>query len=263
MSSPIQPESVTIDDIDRVSAPPPLDFKQIKMDGDDVPEDLRGKSVEELMQYSQRLSESLKMSERARLQSEQMTALATRSAPPPVEAPPEPPELTDEQLAELHQSDPIKAIKLMQQQAIRVAASNYDSRLGSLAQSATAAAETEARRRYSDEFEVLGSEISTMVQQLPNAREVLTTPEAWERLISLVRGSPGNFERIIQRRAAKSGAPTLETARKAQAEDAGVSMASAVRTPNPRSVAQLDDTAREIAKNLGISPEEYVRWSQV
>lgn len=258
MTAPAGPESVTLDDL-QPQAPIPPDLTTIKVDGDDVPAEFKGKSVAELMQQATAYAEALKTSERARTTADQMAALAARTAPPVPEPPKEEPPLTDEQLAELHTTDPIKAIKYMQSLAINAAARNYDARLTSLAQSTTAGAEAQARTKYAAEFEALGPEISAMVQQIPNAAQVLTSSEAWERLISLVRGTPGNFEKIIQHRAGK----TLEAARAGQVADAGISMTSAVRAPAPVGGGQLDATQKEIAGKLGLTEAEYLHWSKV
>lgn len=258
------PESVTIDEIEsRQALPTAQKLSEIKLDGDDVPDDLKGKSVTELIAQANALQEALKVSERARTSSEQMAALATRSTPTPVAAAVPEPVLTDEQLAEIYQNEPIKAIKLMQDQAARALLTNIDSRLGTLYNSTAAQAESSARTKFAAEFEVLGPEISQMIAQIPNSKSVLTTPEAWENLISIVRGKPGAFEKISQHYAAKAGAPTLETARRAQSEDAGVVLTSAVRAPSPTAPTTLDATQKEIAQKLGLTEKEYQDWSKV
>ncbi len=259
MTAPAGPESVTLDDLERQVAPTPPNLAEIKLDGEDIPAEYKGKSVVELMQTAAALAEALKTSERARTQADQMATLAARTAPPAPETSREEPPLTREQLAELYQTDPLKAIELMQAQAIRAAAGNIEARLGSLAQSTTAAAESQARAKYAPEFEALGPEISAMIQQIPNASQVLTSSDAWDRLISLVRGSPGNFEKIIQHRAGK----TLETARAAQSLDAGPSITSAVRAPSATITGTLDSTQKEIAGKLGLTEAEYLQWSKV
>lgn len=266
MSSPAMPEQMTIDDFEKAQATPePPKLDQIKLDGDGVPDDLKGKSVAEIVQMTKALAESLKLSERSRTQAEQMAAMATRSAPAPVAAPAAPaePELTDEQLAELHSTDPLRAIRYMQQQAINAASKNLEARIGNLFTSSAAVAETTAREKFKAEFEVLGPEISAMAKQIPNAEQVLTTPEAWERLISLVRGTPGNFEKVQQYYVSKATGRTLESARQQQQEDAGVSMVSSVRAPGPSIGVELDPIQKEIAGKLGLSEADYIKWSKV
>jgi len=263
MSAPVQPESVTLDDLEHQSAPTPPDLTQIKVDGEGIPDDLKGKSVNDLIKYAASMADALKTSERARAQADQMATLAARTAPPPPEPPKEEPMLTREQLAELYEKDPLQAIEVMQKQASHELMKNIDARAGSLTASVAAQAEAEARRKYSAEFEVLGPESSEMIRQIPNAKQVLTSAEAFDNLIAIVRGKEGSFQKMAQHYATKAGAPTLETARAAQAADAGISMNSQVRAPAPQSTAQLDATSLEIARNLGLTPEEYVKWSKV
>lgn len=263
MAAPLMPESVTLDDLEKAAAPQPPKLEEIKLDGEGVPDDLKGKSVTELVKMAQGLSEALKTSERARLQSDQMAALATRQAPSPPPAPKEEPPLTDEQLAEMYQNDPIKAIRTMNEQAIRTAAKNLESRLGSLSASAASSAERDARAKFPAEFEVLGAEIQKMKDSIPNADQVLSTPDAWERLVSLVRGGPGAFEKIAGHYMTKGGFKTIETARSEQAADAGLSLNSSVRAPASSNSRELDATQKEIARNLGITDAEYLEWSKV
>jgi len=259
MTTPAGPESVTLDDLELKTAPAPPNLAEIKLDGEDVPDEYKGKSVVDLMKQAAALADALKTSERARTQADQMATLAARTAPQAPETPKEEPPLTREQLAELHQTDPLKAIEYMQAQAIKAAASNFEARLGSLAQSSAASAEAQARVKYADEFQVLGPEISAMIQQIPNAAQVLTSAEAWDRVIGLVRGTSGNFEKIIQHRTGKS----LDTARAAQVAEAGPSITSAVRAPAATPAGSLDATQKEIAQKLGITEAEYLQWSKV
>lgn len=264
MSGPAMPESVTIEEMEQsLAAPTPQKLSDIKLDGEGVPDELKGKSVAELVAQANGLREALLVSERARTQSDQMAALASRPVAAPVEQPKHEPELTDEQLAELHSTDPLKAIRYLRDQGIREASKNLESRMGSLFTSTAAGAEREARTKYKAEYEVLGSEISAMVAQIPNASSVLTTPEAFDNLIAIVRGRPGNFEKMTQHYAVKAGAPTLDTARATQVADAGVTLASSMRTPIAASVGALDATQLEIANKLGLTPQEYLNWSKV
>lgn len=246
-----------------LAAPTPQKLSDIKLDGEGVPDDLKGKTVAELVAQANGLREALLVSERARTQSDQIATLASRPVAAPVEAPRVEPEMTDEQLAELHQTDPLKAIRYLRDQGIREASKNLESRIGSLFTSTAAAAEAQARAKYVAEYAVLGPEISAMVAQIPNASSVLTTPEAFDNLIAIVRGRPGNFEKITKHYAAVAGGPTIETARAAQVADAGVTLASSVRTPVGASVAALDPVQKEIAQKLGLTEAEYVNWSKV
>lgn len=258
MTAPPVGNSQTLEDMEQSLATPPEKPKlaDLKLEGDDVPADLRGKSVDELVKLADGLGKSLKLSEQARL------AMPLHAPPPPVVPTPEEPELTDEALAELMQSEPIKAIRIMQKQAEKVVMKNLESRIGPLVSGTASAVENGARAKYPEEFEVLGSEISAMVQRLPN-KAVLSDPGAWDDLVSFVRGQPASFDKLMNHRIAKKSNAGLDQARAQQADAAGMTFAPTLSTPQGGGPVVMDDYTKEIARNLNMSPEDYVKWSKV
>lgn len=264
MTSPAGPETVDLETQEPPEPPAPPELDKIMIDGEAVPEDLRGKTVAEIVARTKALSDSLRLSEQARKQAELTaeTALRHPAAPPPP-PPPAPKELTEEELAELHQSDPIKAIRVMQDQAIRIAEQNLEHRLRPLFSGTASSVESAARVKYADEFQLFGDQISQVVAQVTD-KSAFSRPEAWDDLISLVRGRPGNLERIIEHRnGAAAAQQQAEAARRAQADGIGFSGTEARMSRVPTSAAALDPTQREIADKLGLTPEEYVKWSKI
>jgi hypothetical protein len=236
----------------------------MKMEGDDVPENLRGKSATDVLLHVKALGEALKISEHARTQAEMTAQTALRTAQP-VAAPvvEGPKELTDEELTEIHSADPLKAIRIMNEQAIRRAETNLEARLSPLFQGTSRSVEDQARAKYPDEFVLFGDQISQLVGALPNAKSVMSNPQAWDDLVSLVRGRSGNIEKLIEKRTQSVVTQQRETAQAQQVETMGFTEAAGRRSAIPQTVAQLDPVMREIAEKLDMTPEEYVKWAKV
>jgi len=268
MSDPTQAgaSSITLEDIESSqNEPKPVDLTT-KLDGDEVPEELRGKTMAEVIALQSGMKEALLTSEDARKNAETMAATAAAAASqPPAPAPtaPEPePMLTDEEIAEIHQEDPIRAIKLMNEQAIRLAEKNLESRLAPMFAGTAASVEQAARVRYKEDFEVIGPEIEQFIQTLPN-KQVLANPQGWDDLIALVRGK--NLDKIIQ---AKASAVSSNAQAQAQAEQQDLTGFTTVSNPTkvqtlPHSADKLDAVQLDICSKLGMSPEDYITWSKV
>jgi len=264
MASPIGPESVTLDEFEQQAAPTPPKLADVKFDGEEVPEEYRGKTAAELMTQAKALAESLKLSENARKQAEMNANLAIQRPQQALPEPPkEEPELTDEQLNEIHQTDPLKAIRLMNAQAIRVAEKNLEARLGPMFQGTTAAVESAARQKYATEFELFGDQITKIASELPNGRAVLSNPAAWDDLVAIVKGRSGNWERFVEREIEKRAGNGLKNAQDRAREAVPTSLAPATRAPVVGSAPQLDALQLEIAEKLGMTPADYVKWSKV
>lgn len=244
-----------------VKTPPRLD--EIVLQGDAVPEAIRGKTAAEAVAMVNALSESLKLSERARQQAE-LTAATALKTQPIVSAPePEPPEMSEEDLAQLHAEQPLVAIRVMNEQAIRKAEKNLEARLKPLFSGTASSIEQNARSKYPDEFKLFGDQITQMAQQIPNSQAVLSNPAAWDDLISLVRGRPGNIERLIEAKTAPNVEAIRRQAQETQVDSVGFSGTEPRSRAIPRNEAQLDAIQREIADKMGMSPADYIKWSQV
>jgi hypothetical protein len=231
MAAPVQPmnNSVSLDEIEQQMAPPAIqpDVATLKLDGQGIPEQYQGKTVAELIQMQEQLAQSLKLSEHGRILAQQAAQAPVAAAPA---APAEPAPLTDEELAELHANEPVKAIRYMQDQAVRAATRNFEARIAPMMQGSSSSAENAARAAYPEEFAALGSEISAMIQTLPN-KGVLTDPAAWDQLIGYVRGQKGNFEKFIAFKDSKKAGANLSAARQAQEAGAGMSFAPSYAAP--------------------------------
>lgn len=246
----------------------PTDLTKVVVQGDDVPEELRGKTAAEAIAYAKGLKQALGISEQSRLQAQQIADIASRTQPVAavVEAVVEP-ELTDEQLQTMFQEEPLKAIRAMNAKAIRDAERNVEARLAPLFSGTSASVEKQARETYKDEFALFGSEISKMVEttaQKPNGKNVLANPAFWDDMISYIRGKPGNFDKMVEAKTRKVTEVTRSAAQEDQVASVGFTDATPTgRARKPMTVESLDSTQREIAGVLGISLDDYVKWSKV
>lgn len=263
---------VTFDELEaQISADAEKNNEQPKLEeiklGEGVPDEFKGKSVAELLQLSKGLSDSLRLSEQRRTELEQ----AQRNQPVAqsvVEAPKEEPELTREQLAELHQKDPLAAIEYMQARSDKRAAENLEKRIGGLASGAAGTAEANARAKYADEFELFGPQIKAALDSGLVKKEAMAQPQAWDDLISWIRGKPENIDKLFDYRVNKG---KRKEAQEEQVATSGTTMRSTVRAPVQQSHAggEMDDLKKEIARNLfpDLEPEkayaEYRKWEKV
>lgn len=271
MSAPVAPVSVTLEEVGAQEAAAAAaankpDLTKIIIDGD-VPEELKGKSVQDIIAYAGGLGKSLRTSEEGRRAAEaKAAAVAAAPAAPAAAAAPvleEPKELTDEELAEMFRTDPLGAIKSMNAQATRRVEKNFEARIGTLVKGGASSAEQSARAKYPEEFEIFGDQITAMVASLPS-KDPLSRPEAWDDMISYIRGKPGNFDRLWEHKNKKGQAAAAAAAQAAQANEAGVSLAPSAGAPAARKGnTVLDATEKEIAANLGMTEADYIKWRDV
>lgn len=211
------------------------------------------------------LEEALRISEEGRRRTEDTLRTAGLAAPKKVEEP----ELTEEQLAELFQKEPIKAIGYMQAKATKAVEENISRRLDPLISGGATGARELTRSKYPDEFQLFDKEISAMLDNPAISKSAMNQPKAWEDLIFYIRGQPGNMEKLIELKAGKEREKAADGARSAQAASAGTHTRSDVRPPVVSVGADLDDTEREIARtiNSDLDPEEayaeYKKWRGV
>lgn len=263
---PLGPTSVSLDEMEaQNSAPVAPKLDEIKLDGDAIPEEFRGKSVADLVKLAAGFGSALKLSERARENAETMARMASSAAPAPAApaAPAAEPEPTDEQIAELYEKDPIKAINILNERAIKRASLHLEQRLAPLYSGTAGAVEQQMREKYKDEFAALGNEIEELIPQV-GGRERLTTPKAWEDLIAYVRGQPKNFDKLVEARMAAARTTTVESARNGQELEMGFQAAPTRRAPvADRGSGQMDPVKKQIAEELGMTVDEYIRWEKV
>lgn len=256
---------LTLDEIGsalEADAQKPADLAAIKVDGDAVPEHLRGKSADDLLKHVQALESSLKKSEEARLQPQVTERVIERPVIQPPAAPQAPQAPTKEQLAQMFQENPVDALELYGQYMAQNLYRNFEARLGGITQSSMQAAERQARERYKEEFELFGDQIERVKAALPDPSS-LSQPQSWDDLMAYVRGQPHNFERLVEHRA-KKAAPTRAEAQQEQVVAAPAHITPAARTPAPTGGAvELDELEREIARNLNMTEAEYAKWKKI
>lgn len=245
---------------------------EAKLDGDGIPDELKGKTVKELLAARQNLTESLRLSEtrRTELENAQRAAAVASQAPPPPPPPKEEPELTDEQLAELHQKNPIEAIRYMQAQAARTAERNLERRIGPLMTGSASSAEQSARAKYPDEFQLFGDQIERLKNDPKVSKEALASPQAWDDMIAYIRGKPENIDKLFDHRVSKNKPAAQAAAQAAQAAAAGATIKPDLPTQSRQTGSDdLDDTTKEIARTLfpELKPAEayaeYNKWRKV
>lgn len=229
-----------------------------KLEGDVIPESFRGKTIDEVLKDNQRLQDSLRLRDaeastyRSALESRQQPASVAPAADAPAE-------LTREQIAEIYAEDPLKAIEVMNDQAIRRAEQHLAVRLGSIEQGTISAAEAQARAKYPDEFELFGDDLIKFKNQMPN-QGIFATTKGWEDMISYIRGQDGNIDKLIAKRT--GNLRTSNTAREQERSSAGFSRSPRRETPM-NSSHQATKEQEQVAEGLGMTIDEYLRWDKV
>lgn len=213
-------------------------------------EESKGPSITEVMEQVNKLQNALKVSEEARMQAQQM---ATQQGQQQEEEAP----LTDDELAQLMQTDSIAAVRYMQDRALKEAEKHLERRLAGLSIGSVVAGKTAAAARYPTEFQLFEKEIEAAINQLgPQQREALADPKNWDQLIGYIRGQPGNFERYLQHHTQQ----TPEAARQNAEVNSGFAATTRRVQPVTQNSAGLDDIQLKIAEELGITPEDYKKW---
>jgi len=260
--------SATLEEYEEsVKAPPvPVKASEFKLEGDDIPEEFRGKTAAEIAAQAKAAMSALRTSEESRLTMK--TALESRPAEQPkVEVPKEEPEMTREQLKELYDTDPLAAMEKFTEIAEKRATKNFNVRLGQMETSGVGMAENWAREEFPDEFKLFGPELTDFVKQFPPA--TFTTKKGWEDAVGFIRGKRGNFEKLMEFRQNGPGKTSTE-AREEQEVAAGHSgkgTREQGRVPIEKPTV-LDATERQIAQefiNSGTFKDEaeYIKWSKI
>jgi hypothetical protein len=240
----------------------------IKLDGDDVPETFKGKSVADIVAQHDALQKALKVSEESRQMALAAASAVTQSrsaaaAAPQPAAPAEEKELTAAEIKAIHDEDPIRAMMIVNEQNNRKLLRSFEARVAPLVSGTANAGEHAARTKYATEFQVLGKEIEAFVGTLSDQqKQALAQPGAWDQLVTYVRGQ--HVDKLVAHAMTQQKQPNLEDARKRQDEDAapviGIGGGSAKRGEQIKPNVQWDPTLDEIIKQLGISKEEYLKF---
>lgn len=259
--------STTLEEYEAATATPaaPPKAAEFKLEGDDIPEEFRGKTALEIATQAKAFQNALRMSEDARVTMK--TAFESRPAEPAPKPVEEEPEMTREQLKELYDTDPLEAMAKMTEIAEKRATKNFSTRLGQMESSGVGLAENWARQEFPDEFKLFGEELDKFVKQFPPA--TFTTKKGWEEAISFVRGKRGNFEKLMEFRqnGPPKGAAEARMEQETTAGHSGGSNGQRGRVPT-ESPTVLDATQKQIAQefiNSGVFKDEaeYVKWSKI
>jgi len=262
-------QSVSLEEMES-EAKPEVKGGDTKAEGDDIPEEYRGKSVKEIIAIANSARSGLQTATSAAEAARAAAELASQnrqSAPPPPE---EVKELSREEIKALYDEDPLKAIEVIEEQAARRVSAHIESRLAPLTQGTMSAAENWARQEFGDEFELFEKDIKALVNNVPN-KAVFTTKEGWQDAVAYIRGKAGNFEKLIDHRREKENNQDRETARTRERSAAGFTGRStnAGNTRAPSSDKAIGDRMspemKTIADNFisdGVFKDyaEYMSW---
>ena len=254
----------SLDEIgERLAEPTPADFSKVVLDGAEVPEAFRGKSVADLVTQLSRLGEALKVSEDARValknSSEALSEVRRPQSPTSPQAPAPEPELNEDQLQALYDENPRKYQDYLAQQAEKRMMAAVRGAIGPVVTSSADMALREARQRFPDEFSAFGKEVEKFISEIPD-RSVLTAPGAVDQLMDYMRGK--HWQAFQAHLANKQG--TLDTARRTLSEQtptdfSRISQSSPAVVRRNGKPIQLDDTMKEIARVLGVTEEDYAK----
>lgn len=221
MPAPEMPfgEALTIDEIEQQ-----ISAGESAAADEDVPEAYRGKSPKEIIA----IAESARGALNEKLDVTKIAAEAAARAAGSMSAPPPPPpakddgpaELTRDQLKELYDEDPMKALEVMEQQMLHRVEKHFDSRIAPMTDGIATQAENWARQEFPEEFELFGDDIQKLVSNVGN-KGVFTQKQAWEDAVAYVRGKKGNLERLIEHRSKGENRDAARSARDNEARSAG------------------------------------------
>ncbi|CAB4165145.1 hypothetical protein UFOVP1537_4 [uncultured Caudovirales phage] len=259
------PNAVSIDEMETANAAPAATtaaptINEIKLDQAGVPEHLRGKTLADVLERTERMEQALRLSEDARLSlSRNTNAVAVPVQQPTV------PVLTDDQFNTLLQENPAEALRYRDEQMASRMLAHLESRLAPLNNAGFSSQKEAAKAKYPLEFAMFADQLDQVANGLPD-KSALSTPQGWEQLVSFVRGMPDNFEKLMTARTSSTGNNSAAEARRAEELRAGFSVSSGAGNPAPittRGASVLDDTQKRVAATMGISEADYVKWMNV
>ena len=256
----------TIDELEaRAGSPDPTqpqapDLSQ-KLDGDSIPEEFRGMTVDQLLQRAKGHVEVIK----------RMT-VPKPDAPTPTPQPaaqpsaPEPlPQITAEQFREIYERDPVEALAVYGQVTEARMMRMFEDRLKPLVGNIGSSAEFQARQQFPDEFKLFENEIRQAAAQVPN-RQALATPEGWAAIVKYVRGENDEkwFEYKMSKRSSSGSEPAVDPQR--TAADATLRDMAPALEPSPTNgrgraakgyTGPLTEEMKDNIRVLGVSEADY------
>ena len=238
------------------------DLSTITLDGDDVPDFIRGKSAAEAIRALQatqnalRISEEERQRERESYRPQQQQQQYQQHAPAGYNR---------EEMAQLLETDPIAAYERMAQHVAGAVEQSLANRTQPLAAGIAAQAEQRARQQHPEVFELFGDQINRVVASLPD-KAALASPDAWKDIVSYVSGQPENLDKLIERRLQKQRESEAPAARQQEREASGYSgrsQPSGIRSDSRDT--ELDPATTKIAQQfidagLFKNIAEYKKW---
>lgn len=269
--------SVTMEEMEAELAgegKPPANLDETKAEGDEVPEAYRGKTVNQIIQIAEaargQMNESVKAATDAAAAA--TAAAASVTAGSRREEPIAPPkEMTREELKALYDEDPLKAIEVIENQAMRRVEAHVEARIAPLTAGTMGSAENWAKQEYADEFELFGDKIQGMIDSIPN-KQIFSTKKGWEDAIAYVRGQKGNFEKLVDHRSNKQSGNEAASARERQRESTGFTGRSTTSSnrssSSTKDTGDMSDAERHIAQSFidnGTFKDmnEYKKWQKM
>lgn len=239
----------------------PIDPATVKLDGDNIPEALRGKTLADVLSVQTELQRALAVArdtnDALRQSSEALTASRQQQAPV-VQQPVAEPELTKEQLKALYDEDPFAYQQHMFTQMDKKIQKQVSSSIAPFASTTASVSESQARQKFTEEFSVLGTEINQVLSQIPD-KGVLAQPGAWDELLYYVRGK--NLDKLMEARTKKANDSALEEARKREANGVGsVNDGSRRGVSTRQTITELTPQQKDAARVLGITEAEYKQY---
>lgn len=242
------------------TAPTPPDLS-VKLDGDTVPEQFRGLTLEQMLQRAVGQTEVIK--------NLRGNAPAPAPAAPAAPAPTERqaiPTIDPEKFQQLFEEKPIEALGQLTATIEARLQRQFEDRLSGLMGNIGGTVEHQMAQRFPEEFKVLGAEIKELASQLPEAARA--NPVAWE---DLVRYAKGRYEdKWFEHKVAKRGeaAPTTHPRDTAAAETFYDVPAAIPRSPtNGRAPAPKGGYTGPITKQMrdemevmGLSEAEFRKF---
>lgn len=226
-----------------------------KLEGDHIPESIRGKSIAEIVQQSNSLERALSVSEDARKR-------AVYTQPYPSQPAPVQPDMTPEKMNELFLENPFEAVRQMLNVAGGSVLEHVDRRLQPLAGAGAAAAQRYAEQAHALEFKLFKDQIDDFVKQSGNP-SAWSDPKSWDDLVSYIRGRPENIDKYYEARSKTTTTEQANAARTAEAGSAGASLVSKKGPSGPAGKDNdfgLDEIEKEICRVSGWDYGEYHKW---
>jgi len=184
-----------------------------------------------------------------------------RNAPAPPPAPTGPAPMTEQELRQLHDEDPVRASAVLASRIVDARAQNLDARMSTMIAASTAIVESQVQARFAEDFADYGDEIRQMMQQV--SPELRLEPANWEKVIRMVRGA--HLDEIIEKRTKAATQKAAEDARQAQSRSAGFSGTGRAAAPSTGGTAKgdqffgLSEAQRRAADAIGVSYKDFAR----